>query len=346
MPHNTTIAVLGAGYAGLFAARRAAQAVPAEHRGRVRVVLVDRERAWVERTRWHELAAGGQVAERPLDVLFRGTGVEVVTATVTGIDLAERALRVEHDREPPVRFDRLVLTLGSRSGAEQVPGVVEHGHTLDSSGSSRRVAAALARRPRSRVAVVGGGLTGIQVATQVAEAHPPAQVRLITSGEPAHELPPAARTYVSEALRRRGVGLDHGRVDAVDRSGYEMAGRTEPADVVVWVAGFTPSALADGCGLEVTDRGQVVLDPTLRSTSHPFVLAAGDVAAVPRAASSFGAYAATATGSVAGRNAVLDAPADRPARSTSATPSSASAWGVATPSSSCSGPTGRRADAS
>jgi NADH dehydrogenase FAD-containing subunit len=56
----------------------------------------------------------------------------------------------------------------------------------------------------------------------------------------------------------------------------------------------------------VTGTGQVVVDTALRSVSHPFVFAAGDGAAVPRASSAYGAYAATATGATAGMNAGRD----------------------------------------
>jgi NADH dehydrogenase FAD-containing subunit len=75
---------------------------------------------------------------------------------------------------------------------------------------------------------------------------------------------------------------------------------------VVWTAGFVPSPLAAQAGLAVTGTGQVEVDTALRSVSHPFVFAAGDGAAVPRATSSYGAYAATATGATAGLNARLD----------------------------------------
>ena len=59
--------------------------------------------------------------------------------------------------------------------------------------------------------------------------------------------------------------------------------------------------------------GQVNVDTTLRSVSHPFVFAAGDGAAVPRAASPYGAYAATATGATAGQNAARDLTGQAPA---------------------------------
>ena len=87
MTQPSTIAVLGGGYAGLFAAQRAARAAARARGSAVRVVLIDADDAWQERTRWHQIAAGEAVRSRPCAWIFRGTSVENVTATAAGIDL-------------------------------------------------------------------------------------------------------------------------------------------------------------------------------------------------------------------------------------------------------------------
>src|SRR5262249_36158705 len=172
---GAVIAVLGGGYAGLFAAHRAAQAITkARHHSGAAVVLVDSDDAWQERTRWHQVAAGQTVRSRSRARIFRGTRVATVTGTVTGIDLEDRKLTFG-DREPLV-FDRLVYAAGSRSNAASVPGAAAYAHTLDTAETSKRVAAPIAERPRSRVLVVGGGLTGIQTAAQIAQPPPTVHV--------------------------------------------------------------------------------------------------------------------------------------------------------------------------
>jgi NADH dehydrogenase FAD-containing subunit len=188
-----------------------------------------------------------------------------------------------------------------------VPDAAENAHTLDSAATSRRLALALAERPGSRIVVVGGGLTGIQTAAHIAQRFPAATVTLLSAGVVGHELPEKARGRVRDALGRLGVGiLEERRVEAVEPGRVLAADGPVAADLVAWTAGFAPSTLAAEAGLEVTNTGQVVVDDSLRSVSHPFVFAAGDGAAVPRATSSYGAYAATATGVTAGRNVGLD----------------------------------------
>lgn len=307
MTQSSTIAVVGGGYAGLFAAHRAARAAARTRPDPAHVVLVDATDNWEERTRWHQLATGQKIKSRPRDLILKGTGVSTVRGTVTSIDLDEHTLTFAGDR-PPLVFDRLVYAAGSRSSAAAVPGALEHSHTLDTANTSRRLAAALARRPDSRVLVVGGGLTGIQTAAATAQRYPDATVTLHSSGPIGRELPEPARAYVGTALERLGVHLVEGghRVTAVAPGQVCWDGGHLETDLVVWTAGFSPSPLAQQAGLQVTDSGQVVVDTALRSVSHPYVFAAGDGAAIPRAASSFGAYAATATGATAGKNAALD----------------------------------------
>ena len=311
MTQPATIAILGGGYAGLFAAHRAARAIRATRAKTrsdpVRVVLVDAEGTWQERTRWHQLATGQQTGAWRRDRIFQGTGVVTIRGTVTGIDLDNRTLTFAGD-QPALAFDRLVYTPGSRSSAGSVPGALENSHTLDSAETSRQLARALERQPAGRVLIIGGGLTGIQTAAATAQRYPKTTVTLLSSAQIGQELPEKASAYVHTALTRLGVGIlsDQLRVETVEPGRACWNGSQFEADLIVWAAGFTPSGLGERAGLKVTDSGQVAVDAALRSLSHPFVFAAGDGAAVPRAASSYGAYAATATGATAGTNAASD----------------------------------------
>jgi NADH:ubiquinone reductase (H+-translocating) len=142
---GAVIAVLGGGYAGLFAAHRPARAITKARHPGAAVVLIDSDDAWQERTRWHQVAAGETVRSYSRARIFRGTPVVTVTGTVTGIDLEDRKLTLS-DREP-LGFGRLVYAAGSRSNAASVPGAAAHAHTLDTAETSTRLAAAIAEHP-------------------------------------------------------------------------------------------------------------------------------------------------------------------------------------------------------
>lgn len=98
MNQPATIAILGGGYAALFAAHRAARAAVKTRHSPVRVVLVDAEDSREERTRWHQLATGQKIGAWRHDRIFAGTGVVLVRGTVTGIDLDNRTLTFAGDQ--------------------------------------------------------------------------------------------------------------------------------------------------------------------------------------------------------------------------------------------------------
>ncbi|WP_257231540.1 FAD-dependent oxidoreductase [Streptomyces sp. Rer75] len=129
--------------------------------------------------------------------------------------------------------------------------------------------------------MAGAGLTGIEVATELAEAYPGRTVQLVTGGELGTGLSERGRRYLRTALDRHGVTLrEHTRVCEVAAHGLVLADGGEiPTDAVVWTAGFRVPDLAREAGFAVDPRGLIMVDTTLRSISHPEVFAAGDAAA-------------------------------------------------------------------
>ncbi|RJL33241.1 NAD(P)/FAD-dependent oxidoreductase [Bailinhaonella thermotolerans] len=269
------LVVVGAGYAGLAAAKRAA------HRLRgtgIRVTLVNASDRFVERVRLHELAAGHTLRDLPLAGLLAGSGVEPVVATVTGLDPESRTVELD---APPygLPYDVLVYALGSGADLDAVPGVREHAHTL---ADARGAAAVRDALPGAEsVAVVGGGLTGMEAASEIAEAHPHLRVRLVAGGRIAPGLPERARDRLLRGLSRLRVEVyEDTAVREVVPGALLLDGDGElPADVAVWAAGFRVPPLAAESGLATDGDGRIRVDPALRSVSHPEVIGAGDAAA-------------------------------------------------------------------
>ncbi|GAT67294.1 FAD-dependent pyridine nucleotide-disulfide oxidoreductase [Planomonospora sphaerica] len=145
------VVVLGAGYAGLAAAKRAARRLRGTD---APVTLVNVSDRFMERVRLHQLAAGQVLADLPLRGLLDGTGVELVVAGVTGLDLGARVARL--DTVPyEVGYDVLVYALGSGADLDAVPGAAEHAFTLAVAGEAVRLRSRLTEA--RTVAEVGPG---------------------------------------------------------------------------------------------------------------------------------------------------------------------------------------------
>ncbi len=268
------IVILGAGYAGVNCALRLAR----RSRGRaVQITLVNATDRLVERIRLHEQAAGRRPPEHDLRGILRGTGVALHVGYATAIDLEDRALIVGDQRLP---WDRLVLALGSHTDVDGVPGIREHAFTLDAAATARLAAAVPAVAARGgRVVVVGGGLTGIEAATELAERHPSLRVTLVTRGRIVEGWSEAAREHLLRTFERLGIELREGvAVESITAEHLETPDGSVPFELCVWSVGFQAPALPREAGLAVNERGQLLLDPMLRSLSHPHVYAAGDVA--------------------------------------------------------------------
>ncbi|MFV2196363.1 NAD(P)/FAD-dependent oxidoreductase [Nocardiopsis sp. LOL_012] len=274
MTHRTL--VLGAGYAGLTAARRAAR------RGTgTRVTLVNAAPDFVERVRLHQVAAGQDTGTRPLAGMVRDDGVDLVVGRAERWDTARREVGVRSGAAVrTLAYDTLVLALGSTAGSSPVPGADEHALTVAGLDGAREVAERVAADPTGRVAVVGGGLTGIEAATELAESHPGLEVALVTRGEAAPGLSPKGRAHVRRSLARLGVALrEHATVAEVDADGLLLDDAARiPAGLVVWNGGFSVPAFAREAGLAVDGDGRAVVDATFRSVSHPDVYVIGDAA--------------------------------------------------------------------
>ncbi|MFC5725068.1 NAD(P)/FAD-dependent oxidoreductase [Streptomyces gamaensis] len=249
------IVVLGAGYAGLNTALRVSPYA--------KVTLIDPSDRFTERVRLHQLTGESPDVTHPLVELLRGTGIRHVAARAVDIDLAGRQVRTDDGRS--VGYDRLVYALGSVTDTRAVGDRV---HTAESAVEVRKRLLGAS----GRIAVVGGGLTGIELASEIAESHPGWETRLLTAGVVGTGLSDKGRTHIRKTLGVMGVQVEEGRrVESVDEI---------DADLVVWSAAMRPvTQLAAKAGLELDPAGRIVVDRTLRSTTDPAVYAAGDSAA-------------------------------------------------------------------
>ncbi|OAR22220.1 oxidoreductase [Streptomyces sp. ERV7] len=273
------IVVLGAGYAGAVTAGRLAKRL---HRDDVEITLVNGDPDFVERVRMHQLASGQDLPSRPLRDLFAGTGVRVRAAWVTSVDVDRKTVELGGEQGGgTLGYDTLVYALGSTLADHGVPGVAEYAHNVAGKQAALRLRARLGElAPGGTVLVVGGGLTGIEAATEIAEAHPGLKVSIAARGGVGDWLSEKAQKHLRGALDRLGVTV-HERTD-IARVGADGvvtgAGGEIAAQVTVWTGGFAVHPIAAASTLEVSDTGRIVVDATLRSVSHPDVYAVGDAA--------------------------------------------------------------------
>ncbi|MDX3456370.1 FAD-dependent oxidoreductase [Streptomyces sp. ME02-8801-2C] len=273
MSGNTTVIVIGGGYAGVMAANRLTQ------RPDVTVTLINPRPTFVDRIRLHQLVAGTHDAVADYGKLL-AENVRLMVDTVTEIDAAGRAVTLAGGGT--VAYDYLVYAVGSGSADPRVPGAAEFAYPIAGLEEAQRLRPALDAAPAGApVTVVGAGATGIETAAELAEQG--RTVTLVCGGLLGPSLHPRARRSVAKQLTALGVSVLDGpdtKVTAVTGDAVRLAdGRELPSAVTVWTVGFGVPDLAARSGLRTDALGRLLTDETLTSVDDERIVAAGDSAA-------------------------------------------------------------------
>jgi len=278
------VVVLGAGYAGISAFLELQDHLPREYD----LVLVNGDKYHWFTTELHTYIAGEQpdAVRVPLSRIIARPG-RLIVDKVKRVDIESR--RVELISGEAVGYDYLIVALGSDPEYFGLPGVAENSLIVGNWQSATRlrelIAAMLAESGDvvRHVAVAGGGLTGVEVAGELADEYGSRiRLTLIEAGPEimAGFAPPLVRT-AREVLEAKNIEIRTGnpivRVDPNQISFKD--GSTLDFDLLVWSGGVRGSAILSESGLEVTPRGRARVDPYLRAAGHPEIYIVGDSAA-------------------------------------------------------------------
>ena len=211
-----------------------------------------------------------------LGPLCRMAGARLIVGEVTGLD-PERNLVFCGDH-PPLRFDTLSVNCGAAPGKISTVGVAVKpiGRFLPSWREVQERA-----RPGARIAIVGGGAGGVELALAVRNAlSRDIDIRVVTAEFlPGHGR--GAKRMLAEELTRADIGLHLAAVDEARDGLLTLAdGSTLPFDWLFWVTGVVAPRWLRESALATDAQGFARVDNRLRSISHPHVFAAGDAASL------------------------------------------------------------------
>ena len=308
------IVILGAGYGGISCVTRLSRMFRRD-RG-VRIHLVVRHTYHLLETRLHERAVRKQEITIPLaGFLERRPNVSFHLGEVTRIDLDSRAVELDFGLSVPtnnpsrrIRYDYLVIALGSKTNFYQIPGLEKHAFQLKELGDSEKIREqterlfALAatedsyhrRKELLRFVIGGGGLTGVELATEMTERFDqlsaqyhidPTEPEMLLLELSDRILPSLDGRQVArsiEAMQAMGIRiLTNTRVMGMEeRNGslfvLRIPGDPIPTQTMIWTGGIRISDLISRSGAETGPQGRVVVDEYLRVLHYPEAFAIGD----------------------------------------------------------------------
>ena len=307
MNHPATTIVVGAGFAGLHAAKALAN-----HEG-LRVILVDQRNHHLFQPLLYQVATAGlnpsDIAV-PIRVQFRDApNVEIHLGRVDGVDLAKQTVFGDgHD----IPFEYLILACGARHSyfghpewEEFAPGL----KTLEQATEMRRRMLVAFERAESErdpevqrayltFVVVGGGPTGVELAGAIADISRTAMRGDFRRIDPskAHimllEAAPRVLTAFSEELSERArrdlveIGVEvrtNAKVDAIDGAGVTIENHHLPARTVFWAAGVQAERLKMTPPLETDRASRIKVRDDCSVPGYPNVFVVGDMASLEMA---------------------------------------------------------------
>jgi NADH:quinone reductase (non-electrogenic) len=315
------VVIAGGGFGGAMAARELERLMPKQS---ARLMLIN-DVNFLLYTPFLPEAAAGTLEPRhvvtPLRDILRRTYLRL--GAVTAHDPASRTVELtKPDGEAEeIRYDALLLALGSVSRVLPVPGLDQHAigfksladaiwlrnHVIETLEAANATEDPDLQEELLTFVFVGGGYAGLEAlaelqdfAADAMESYPRARLHgmrwvLVEATERVlPETDPELASYALHELRGRGIDIRLGTTleEVTATSARLSTGETLAARTVVWTAGITPHPSLENLSVPLDERGRVPVDRELRVEGLDSVWAIGDCAAVPDTEGGF--YPATA----------------------------------------------------
>ncbi|GEL07793.1 NAD(P)/FAD-dependent oxidoreductase [Salisediminibacterium halotolerans] len=235
------LVILGGGYGGLRAIHKL---LDEKNIKEVSVLLIEKEPYHSLKTEFYALAAG-TVSDQELRIQFpNDIRLELMFETVTGIDLESQEVSLSNGEA--VFYDDLIIGLGCEDKYHGVPGADEHTLSIQSMRRARKTYQVLQGvRPNGRVTIVGAGLSGVELASELRESRPDLEIILFDRGETILSMfPKKLINYVTEWFDNNEVQIvNHANITKVERN--KIFNHDEPleTDAVIWTAGIQANKL-------------------------------------------------------------------------------------------------------
>ena len=288
------------------------------------IILIDAKKTHVWKPLLHEIAAGSLNPDKDeLEYLAQAHWhhFKFRYGRVNEVDSKNKTVSIEPTYDidgteiiplRKIKYDTLVLSVGSTVNDFNIPGAKEFAVALDTQDQAERFHQKLhnsilraqtqkgpVRPGQLEVVIVGGGATGVELAAELHKAtremtaygldrvNPDRDISIHlveASNRLLPALPPKISACVESELRKLNVKLFLGeRVTKVTKEGIEThSGKKILSSLVVWAAGIkAPEFLSQIKDIDTNSIHQVKVESTLQSTSNTDIFAFGDCAACP-----------------------------------------------------------------
>ncbi|WP_066192323.1 NAD(P)/FAD-dependent oxidoreductase [Gracilibacillus timonensis] len=272
------IVMVGGGYGGMNALHQLINNGIADD---VEVILIDRNPYHALKTEFYAIVAGTK-ADKEVRLEFPDhPQISYIFGEVVEINTEEEHIRLRN-REEMVSYDYLLIGLGCEDNYHGIPGAMEYTESVQSIFKARQASNKVNNLPAySQISVVGAGLSGIEVASEIRESRADLKIRLLDRGSSVlSAFDDKIQKYVEDWFRDNNVSiLHHSNVEAVDEGIFYNNGEGIESDVIIWTAGVRPHYLVRTLPFEKDRHEKIIVNDFYQVPSHLNVYVVGDCAA-------------------------------------------------------------------
>ncbi|WP_042221214.1 NAD(P)/FAD-dependent oxidoreductase [Oceanobacillus manasiensis] len=272
------LVVLGGGYGGLKVVLGLLEHQLPES---VEITLVDRNPYHSIKTEFYTIAAGTS-AEKDVRLSFpEDDRVQYVYGEILKIDTENEQILFK-DSSKILSYDYLVIGLGCEDNYHGIEGAEKFTQSVQTFEKARRAGLAVCNlKAYGKVSVVGAGLSGIEVASEIRESRPDLNIRLLDRGASVLKaFDTKIQEYVADWFVKNDVDvLHHASVEYVEKDGVCNNGVCYVNDVTIWTAGVQPNYLVRELPFAKDSQDKIILNDYYQVPDQPNVYVVGDCAA-------------------------------------------------------------------
>lgn len=284
------IVILGGGFGGLYTALRLNE-LPWDSDQKTEIILVDQGDRFLFSPLLYELVTdelqSWEIAP-PFTELLANSQVQFLQEKVTEIDLNKSVVKLKS--HGLLNYDKLVISMGSKTPQEIVKGGQEYGLTFRTLQDAYLLREKLRKLENSgqdkiRIAIIGGGYSGVEIACKLADRlGEKGRIRIIERGtEILKQSPKFNQETAKKALEMRKVWLDlETEVSQIEQDTISLVYKGEedtiPVDLVIITVGNQISDLITDLPLTNNEKGQLKINDKLQVLDNSNIYAIGDVA--------------------------------------------------------------------
>ena len=277
------LVLLGGGYGNM---RVLLHLLPNNLPDDIQITLIDRTPFHSLKTEFYALAAG-TVSDQEVRVAYpEHERLKTVFGEIVDINREEKIIVLADDTQVP--YDDLVIGLGCEDKYHGVPGADEFTYSIQTIRKSRETFNELCGLPSgSVVGIVGAGLSGIELASELRESRPDLAIKLFDrSPRILRDFPERLSNFVKKWFDTHNVDVvSNSNITKVEPKLLYNHEETIEVDAVVWTAGIQPVAPVRDLETETDSIGRVVITQYHNLPNDENVYVVGDCAALPYAPS-------------------------------------------------------------